>query len=111
MAGLAEASDSLATTGAGVPAGTTIPLHAATSKSFCSCSATVGTSGSDGLRRGEVIASALSFPALTYGSTEGSGSIISGICPPLGRSLLLASLVGYVIEFNARASWNSSMAK
>src|SRR5690606_21553562 len=58
-------SCSLATTSGGVPAGRKKPFHSATSKSAMPASATVGTSGSSGMRRAEETASALSLPPVT----------------------------------------------
>ncbi|KAG1433667.1 hypothetical protein G6F56_014549 [Rhizopus delemar] len=69
-------------TGAGVPAGATRPNHDSTSKPGSPDSASVGTSGVDGRRWGEVTPMARSLPACTWGNDEGRLSNMESTWPP-----------------------------
>ncbi len=75
----------------GVPERTTMPYHEVTSKPASPLSATVGTSGSCGERRGLAIASATSLPERTCCSTVEIPANI--ICPwPPSRSLTAGAM-------------------
>ena len=71
----------VATISLGVPAGMNRPYQVLTSKSLKPSSATVGTSGSDVLRRAEVTARVRSLPALIWPMAEGSDETIRSTLP------------------------------
>src|SRR5262249_46319537 len=66
---------SVSTVPLGVRAGTKIPNHSANSSAGYPASATVGTSGSSGLRCAPVVASARSVPARTCGTKAPLGEV------------------------------------
>ena len=76
------ASEILATTAGGVPAGANTPTQASSSKPGRPASATVGTLGSEGCRALLVTAYALSLPLCTWPITDGGVVMKTCTWPP-----------------------------